>query len=310
MSEPINAGMLSDVTNFLKQLSDTLFKAIDKLCSIGLMSDVKKNEYGGVDAKLHINGEVAEITTKQNDKNPDAWDVTITAKGKKTISLKNIPKKNFQDELLKMLHQIYPDAEFKDVQSSKVLKVQLQKVTSSRSIDIQCTGIYANYSYVDALSDLDTVLNDDTFIDMISEDPAAFEISDAGDDYDVDNTESFDTSVNVLDIMNYAYIAMTSVCNAIWNLSNSDACSDLCLYRDRLISDLDELSAYADSVSINMPACSEDYSSKVIDYIACLSYNSNNITSELSEDLQSALSSIAAYWESTDFWKSTGLTSQ
>lgn len=307
MSEPIKAGMLSDVTNFLKQLSDTLFKAIDKLCSIGLMSDVKKNEHGGVDAKLHIDGEIAEITTKQNDKNPDAWDVTITAKGKKTISLTNIPKKNFQDELLKMLHQIYPNAEFKDVTSSKVLKVQLQKITSAKSIDIQCTGIYANYSYVDALSDLDMVLNDDAFLDMIPENPAEFEISDSGDDYEVDNTDPFDTSVSILEIMHFAYTAMTAVCYAIWNSSSTSSCSNLCLYRDRLLSDLDELSAYMDDTFSDTPACGEDYRTSIVNYIACLSYNSSNMTSELSVDLQSNLSKILTYWESTEFWKSVGL---
>ncbi len=191
MSTPIKAGMLTEVSNFIKNISDTLFKAIDKLVELGIVTDVQKNDEGDVICHMVIDGEPAEmITSNAEDKNYS--DVTIKPKHGREVELKRIDNRKFFDTVLSEVRKIYPNADI--VQSSKSLRVRLQKIVSSSDINVNLTAIHANYDPTLALNDLDTVLNSNELLSELSEEPECFEIVDNGDEYDISTVDEFSTS--------------------------------------------------------------------------------------------------------------------
>ena len=79
-------------------------------------------------------------------------------------------------------------------QSSKI-SVTLKKVTASdNSTDIHLCAINAGGNPVRAMRVLADILDDDEFVDTITEEPVSFEITETADDYDVEETTSVDTS--------------------------------------------------------------------------------------------------------------------
>ena len=79
-------------------------------------------------------------------------------------------------------------------QSSKI-SVTLKKVTASdNSTDIHLCAINAGGNPVRAMRVLSDILDDDEFVDTITEEPVSFEITETADDYDVEETTSVDTS--------------------------------------------------------------------------------------------------------------------
>lgn len=79
-------------------------------------------------------------------------------------------------------------------QSSKI-SVTLKKVTASdNSTDIHLCAINAGGDPVRAMRVLSDILDDDEFVDTITEEPVSFEITETADDYDVEEATSVDTS--------------------------------------------------------------------------------------------------------------------
>ena len=79
-------------------------------------------------------------------------------------------------------------------QSSKI-SVTLKKVTASdNSTDIHLCAINAGGNPVRAMKVLADVLDDDEFVDAITEEPVSFEITETASDYDVEEATGVDTS--------------------------------------------------------------------------------------------------------------------
>lgn len=79
-------------------------------------------------------------------------------------------------------------------QSSKI-SVTLKKVTASdNTCDIHLCAINAGSDPIKAMHMLSDVLQDDEFVDTITEEPVSFDIVEVKDAYDVNETESVDTS--------------------------------------------------------------------------------------------------------------------
>lgn len=290
MVEQIQASMLSDVTSFLKQLSDVLFKAIDKLCDVGMMKDVKKNEDGGVDAKLFIDDEEAKISITPNKDNKNASDVVIIPKGKSKITLKNIPNKNFQDELVKTLKEVFPNAEFKNIQSAHTLCVGLHKVTSSRDVCVECRRITANYDNTTALMDLNTLLDSPEFVDVIPEgDTEYYQITDTGDDFYIDTVDEFEIDdVSPDYLLNLAYLALMNTLSK----QSVDSSPELLDVAHTLLDNIATLYQYTDTPI----SCDMDDTRTVQDYVSaltCAYYNESDYMSEYAE----SLCRLLAIWE-------------
>ena len=79
-------------------------------------------------------------------------------------------------------------------QSSKI-SVTLKKVTASdNSTDIHLCAINAGGNPVRAMRVLSDILDDDEFVDTITEEPVSFEITETASDYDVEEATGVDTS--------------------------------------------------------------------------------------------------------------------
>lgn len=193
MSQPVKGSMLSDISNFLKSISKTVFDAMDKLWNSGILVDIEKNDKGGYRSKLEIDGEPVEvdiIPTPGKDK--EFQDVSIRLKNGRKVDIPSVPNKDFGRQLDKALRKEFPNSDI--LYGSKRLQVKLQKVTSSKHTDIKLTAITANYDPAAAVCDLDAILGDDVFISEIPDTPTCYEITDDGDEYDVDTIEEFSTS--------------------------------------------------------------------------------------------------------------------
>lgn len=82
-----------------------------------------------------------------------------------------------------------------DVFLSSKISVTLKKVTASdHSTDIHLCAINAGGNPVRAMKVLADVLDDDEFVDAITEEPVSFEITETASDYDVEEATGVDTS--------------------------------------------------------------------------------------------------------------------
>ena len=82
------------------------------------------------------------------------------------------------------------DLEYAGVFSSRTLNVRLHKVLGSKEDSIMLTGIKANFNdpYTATLM-LDNILNDDAFVNQLTEEPVSFEIVDTDNDYEISSID-------------------------------------------------------------------------------------------------------------------------
>lgn len=85
------------------------------------------------------------------------------------------------------------DLDEEDASSGTKISVTLQRVSAGSEDTINLCAISASNA-VKAMSILDDVLADDTFVATITEEPVSFEITETADEYDVENTDTVDTS--------------------------------------------------------------------------------------------------------------------
>ena len=89
--------------------------------------------------------------------------------------------------------------------ASKHIDVSLSYVKSSDEVELH--AIYANYDVNRAMQAFDEIINNDEFVDMLTEDPQSFRITDEGDDFDIMPIDIVDTTSAANDI----YTAITGL---------------------------------------------------------------------------------------------------
>lgn len=101
------------------------------------------------------------------------------------------------------------DLEFAGVFSSRTLNVRLHKVMGTKETSIMLTGIKADFNdpYTANLM-LDNVLNNDEFINQLTDEPVSFEIVDTDDEYEISSIDQAQ-----IDFMNEGFRAI--LCAAI-----------------------------------------------------------------------------------------------
>lgn len=195
--QPVLAeSTLSKLTNFLKNISEKLFNLFDKLGDSGMkIIEQKDLKDGGQWLKLEYNGNYAELTISPIADKEGTYNVVVKSALGGTTRLDNLSESEIDSKVEAALKKIfYSSSNSKDVNSSKTLKVTLQAITSATGVDVNLTAIKANYDAATAIQDLETVLGDDAFIAQLTAEPVSFEITDAGDSYDIQQTDSFDTA--------------------------------------------------------------------------------------------------------------------
>ena len=207
----VQAGVIDDVSSIVKKLFDTIFKGIDKLLD-GRGYDKKdskevdvddspsgENYFGTETIYESGNGDQVKVTVVQTSKNPDKFTVTVKANGHREIVKKNVKSNKIDDVVTSYMDSELSATNEGPIESSKRLQVTLKRVAASTGAEIHLTAINANYSIVEAMTDLDVILADDEFANMITDEPKSFEITEVEDEdeYDVnemDEDEEVDTT--------------------------------------------------------------------------------------------------------------------
>lgn len=205
-SKSIQAGIVSNVTSLLKSTINTIFKGFDSLMQFDDMTlkDIKdiKGEVNGEERVGREflyemgSGESLEIYLFAIEDNEDKFMIRIVSDKYDTFEKGPITT----NEIEKYVTQ-YADKydlggikDYIDINSSKRLQLKLQKVTSSNDISINLTAINANYDAELAVSNLNTLLNNDEFVNSISDDPCCYEIIDSEDEFDISTIDDFSVS--------------------------------------------------------------------------------------------------------------------
>ena len=235
MKVEIKAGLLADITNFIKTLSKALMQAIDKIGSLDTGLKIEKG------TKTDDGGITFDVTTPKGNKFTATFAPTDKAnvlsayfksKNGKTYQIKQV--KDTQEEYMKAFEQaankLFGESSIIDVQESDEdvelstrIKVSLQKVVSAKDTDIRMCAITANCDVCDALASIDNVLADEDFINQLGEEPASFAIVDEGNEFDVQPIENdFDLGDAYISILQKVYQVMFDAQYIHWNYSGDN----------------------------------------------------------------------------------------
>lgn len=204
--KPVKAGVISNVTSLLKSTINTIFKGLDSLMNFdGMTLKETKDIKGDVNGKERIgreflyqthNGESLEVYLFAIEDNKDQFVIRIVSDKYGTFEKEPITKNEVEKYVTQYADKYGLDGieDFIDINSSKQLKVKLQKVTSSGEISVNLTAINANYDAELAVSNLNTLLNNDDFVNSITDNPCCYEIIDSGDEFDISTIDDFSVS--------------------------------------------------------------------------------------------------------------------
>lgn len=154
--------------------------------------------------------------------------------------------------------------------SAKKLNVTLQRVCSATEDSINLVRVYGNYSEKDMQSDIETLLDNEDMLSQITEEPVSFEVTDDGDELDVNPVEMSETeciSVSLTNILSCAFKTLHNLQAIHWNAKGDKfeeihRGSDSCIWNVR--SQIDTLAELCVELtgSVSHPAllCSTDSS--------------------------------------------------
>lgn len=205
----IDAGLLSDIKNLANKLISGLDGVLTKLMDAGLeFGRGEETEEGGMQFEL------------ENDQIPDGGVITYNPsdeEGKINLQFEsgNV-KRDFgkvpldSNKIATVLNQFTSKTfGFDIINSSKIvqnksLKVTLHRAEHGDTASIQMTKVAASYNMVEAMEVLGAVLGEDSFVDLVTEDGASFDIIDDGSDeleiiqIDTDDIDVQDTALDCL----------------------------------------------------------------------------------------------------------------
>lgn len=192
--EKIEAGAIKDALNFLKGISEKIFKYLSS-------GEAKKNLKVGTAEDL--GNDKVRLPIMYKNKIPtwveveDLGDglinmsVLVTDINSKPMTFKKIKADDFETKLNQAYDKLIDDDLKKSfgITSSKELRVSLQKVVSATEVDIRLCGITANYDPREATAVLDTLLESDEFIEVIPEELTSYSIIDEGEELDISSLD-------------------------------------------------------------------------------------------------------------------------
>lgn len=104
--------------------------------------------------------------------------------------------------------------------SSKKLNVTLQRVCGATEDSINLVRVYGNYSEQEMQSNIETLLDNEDMLAQITEEPVSFEVTDDGDELDVNPAEMSETeciSVSLTNILSCAFKTLHNLQAIHWN---------------------------------------------------------------------------------------------
>lgn len=214
MKKTVKAGPVMDT---VKSIVDALFRGLDRALSdvdkIGTKKKEENIEEDGVQGKYLLyetaDGSILEVKLFAVEEHPDYFIVRVRI-DEDDSTAKESEKPLRKDQVSNFItnyaeeHDLGTLEEGIDVndnvgmeddevfQGTKI-SVTLQRVSAGNEDTINLCAINASNA-VKAMSILEDVLSDDAFVATITAEPASFEITEADDEYDVQDTDTVDTS--------------------------------------------------------------------------------------------------------------------
>lgn len=156
------------------------------------------------------------------------------------------------------------------VPASRKLNVTLQRVCSATEDSINLVRVYGNYSEQEMQSNIEALLDNDDMLAQITEEPVSFEVTDDGDELDVNPVEMSETeciSVSLTNILSCAFKTLHNLQAIHWNAKGDKfeeihRGSDSCIWNVR--SQIDTLAELCVELTGSVPhpalLCSADSS--------------------------------------------------
>lgn len=209
--QKVQAGLLADAAKVIKSISENVFKFIDKFGDYQItVTKEQKLDNGGVKMWCEYGGTpfgmiVAPIWDKDNKKTGKV-NVLVRCHNKDT-RFDGIRDLDVEEKVIGVLKKelgFVDKEENSSASSSRKLLVTLQKVVSGTDCCVNLTSVSANFSGAQASELLDTVLDNETFLDSIGTEPVSFEISDSGESIDIQTTDRFDVTETYQNLLQQA----------------------------------------------------------------------------------------------------------
>lgn len=156
------------------------------------------------------------------------------------------------------------------VPASRTLNVTLQRVCSATEDSINLVRVYGNYSEQEMQSNIEALLDNEDMLAQITEEPVSFEVTDDGDELDVNPVEMSETaciSVSLTNILSCAFKTLHNLQAIHWNAKGDKfeeihRGSDSCIWNVR--SQIDTLAELCVELTGSVPhpalLCSTDSS--------------------------------------------------
>lgn len=194
----IEASGLTEVLNFLKGLSDKIFKYLNssETKKIIKVEKVEEEKSGVKKLTLKYKNKIPTYV-KLKDTGNETFDMEVSVAGNdgKAMKFKRVREDEFDDKLKEAYDELLDDDLLKSfgLTASKEIKVSLKKVCGSKDTSIQLCAITANYDIAEANSMLDIVLDNETFVNSIPEDLTSYSIIDEGEELDITEIDDIDS---------------------------------------------------------------------------------------------------------------------
>lgn len=233
MKKYIQAKSGSNIKKFL----NSLFNGLDKLMNFNTMKPkeskdieavVKGKTRPGKEFLYDVNGENGLVTLEVYlfaiEDHENKFLLKIQAEGYEPYEKGPVDREDVETYVLNYADKYNLGTnieEYIDVNGSRKLQVNLQKVITADSVDIKLNAINANYNPAYAVCDLDTILSDESFIEQIEESPTCYEIMDTGNVYDVTSIDKIDMSDVCGNIIGMAVKLWCDMSVIYWNASGA-----------------------------------------------------------------------------------------
>lgn len=191
--EVIQAGLFSKVVDAVKKLSESFSKLLSQLDDYGIEITKQETLQDGSQKMWCKYGNKPFGMIVSKPENSDKVNIKIHVDGKDT-ELKNINEFDVEKQVKQAISNLL-NIDFSNkgsVNSSKKLNITLHKVVAKNEVDIRLTAINANFDLNEASDMLDTVLDNDEFLDSLSDTPSSFCITEDGEDYCIDSIDEVD----------------------------------------------------------------------------------------------------------------------
>lgn len=217
MEENITGGSGSGFWAALTSFVQGLFKVVDDVLTANGnevveekdVQDEKSGRKGKYQKWKSANGNIIRIIMYFNTDNEKTVDLKLKFDNEQPVAKNNVRQDKIEDVITKFCedHDLGTseyDSDLDDsaengedfegrfdeeLSMSKQIRVSLQKVNGST--DVRVTKIYANYSIVEAKTDLDEILADESFVSQMSDDEETYNITttDDSEEFDVERTD-------------------------------------------------------------------------------------------------------------------------